>query len=154
MDCKERLEAYLRENHIPFQVQHHPLAYTAQEIAESEHVSGNNFAKVVVVFASGKMVMLALPASHKVDIAKASELFGDLRLAEEDEFEIAFPDCEVGAMPPFGNLYGLTVFVDRTLADDDAIVFQAGTHTDTISMKYADFERLVRPIEAEFAQAA
>jgi Ala-tRNA(Pro) deacylase len=99
-------------------------------------------------------MMLALPASRQVDLERARDLFGELRLAEEDEFDPVFADCELGAMPPFGNLYGITVFVDRSLADDESILFQAGTHTDTISMRYSDFERLVHPIEAEFAEAA
>ncbi|HZP25687.1 MAG TPA: YbaK/EbsC family protein [Dehalococcoidia bacterium] len=154
MNCKEKLEQYLREHKVPFTVHHHPVAYTAQELAESEHVTGKAVAKVVMVFAGGKMMMLALPASHQVDLQRAHELFGELRLAKEDEFDPVFPDCEVGAMPPFGNLYGLTVFVDRSLADDESILFQAGTHTDTISMKYSDFERLVHPVEADFARAA
>ncbi len=153
MNCKDRLEAYLRENKVPFQVQHHPVAYTAQEIAASEHVPGKMLAKVVVVFADGKMVMLALPAPYRVDLAKAAGVLGAkaVRLAHEEEFAAAFPDCEVGAMPPFGNLYGLPVYVDKALAEDETIVFQAGTHTDTVSLKYADFQRLVKPSVAEFA---
>jgi Ala-tRNA(Pro) deacylase len=154
MNCKEKLEYYLREHHVPFSVHHHPAAYTAQELAESEHVPGKSVAKVVMVFARGKLMMLALPASRQVDLERARDLFGELRLAEEDEFDPVFADCELGAMPPFGNLYGITVFVDRSLADDESILFQAGTHTDTISMRYSDFERLVHPIEAEFAEAA
>ena len=153
MKCKDRLEAYLRENKVPFQVQHHPKAFTAQEIAASEHIPGKMLAKVVIVFADGKMAMLALPAPYRVDLAKASALLGakEVRLAREEEFAAAFPDCEVGAMPPFGNLYDLSVYVDKALAEDESIVFNAGTHTDTMSMSYADFERLVRPTVAEFA---
>lgn len=153
MNSKDKLEAYLRDSKVPFQVQHHPVAYTAQEIAASEHVPGKMLAKVVMVLADGKMVMLALPAPYRVDLAKASAILGakEVRLAHEEEFAAAFPDCEVGAMPPFGNLYDLPVYVDKALAEDETIVFQAGTHTDTISMKYADFERLVRPTVAEFA---
>lgn len=154
MTARARLEAYLRENHVPFQVQHHPVAYTAQEIAASEHIPGKMLAKVVIVFANGSMVMLALPAPFRVDFAKAAAALGvkEVRLAREEEFAAAFPDCEVGAMPPFGNLYGLPVYVDKALAEDETIVFQAGTHTDTMSLKYADFERLVRPTVVEFAQ--
>ena len=153
MNCKERLEAYLRDNKVPFQVQHHPVAYTAQEIAASEHVPGKMLAKVVMAFADGKMVMLALPAPYRVDLAKAGAVLGakEVRLAHEEEFAAAFADCEVGAMPPFGNLYDLPVYVDKALAEDETIVFQSGTHTDTISMKYADFERLAKPAVAEFA---
>ena len=153
MDCKERLEAFLRQNKIPFQVVHHPLAYTAQEVAAAEHVPGRMLAKVVMALADGKMVMLALPAPSRVDLAKAASTLGtkEVRLAHEEEFAAAFPDCEVGAMPPFGNLYDLPVFVDKALTEDEDIVFNAGTHTDTISMKYADYERLVKPAVGDFA---
>ncbi len=156
MKAKEKLEAYLRENKVPFQVQHHPIAFTAQEIAASEHIPGRMLAKVVIVLAEGKMVMLALPAPYRVDLAKAAALLGakEVRLAREEEFAAAFPDCEVGAMPPFGNLYDLPVYVDKALAEDETIVFNAGTHMDTMSLKYADFERLVRPTVAEFAYHA
>ena len=153
MQCKDRLEAYLRDNAVPFQVQHHPLAYTAQEVAASEHIPGKLMAKVVVAFIDGTMAMLALPAPHRVDAAKAAAALGakEVRLAHEQEFAAAFPDCEVGAMPPFGNLYDLPVYVDKALAEDETIVFRAGTHTDTMSVKYADFERLAKPTVADFA---
>ena len=153
MNCKDKLEAYLRDSQVPFQVQHHPVAYTAQRIAASEHIPGKMVAKVVIVLADGKSVMLALPASHRVNFPKAESALGakEVRLAREEEFAAVFPDCPVGAMPPFGNLYNLAVFVDRALQEDETIVFQAGTHTDTMSLKYADFERLVHPTVAEFA---
>jgi Ala-tRNA(Pro) deacylase len=156
MQCKARLEAYLRDNQVPFRVQHHPVAYTAQEVAASEHIPGKLLAKVVMAFADGKLVMLALPAPYRVDPAKAAAALRaeEVRLAHEAEFAAAFPDCEVGAMPPFGNLYGVPVYADRALGEDDTIVFRAGTHTDTMSLKYADFERLVRPTVAEFAHRA
>jgi Ala-tRNA(Pro) deacylase len=111
-------------------------------------------AKVVVVQADDKMVMLALPASYRVYESKLAAVLGsrEVRIAREDEFASAFPDCEVGAMPPFGNLYGVPVVVDRSLVEDDTIVVQAGTHTDTLSLKYADFARLVKPTVAEFAR--
>ena len=154
MDCKERLEAHLREGKVPFQVQHHAIAFTAQEIAASEHVPGKMLAKVVMVLADGKMAMLALPAPYRVDLEKAAAVLGakEVRLAREEEFAAAFPDCEVGAMPPFGNLYDVPVYVDEALAEDETIVCQAGTHTDTISLKYADYERLARPTVAAFAR--
>jgi Ala-tRNA(Pro) deacylase len=153
MACKEKLETYLRENRVPFQMQHHPTAYTAQEVAQAERIPGKMVAKVVIVFAGGKTAMLALPAPYRVDLAKAGTLLGaeDVRLAQESEFSAAFPDCEVGAMPPFGNLYGLPVYVDAALAEDETIVFQAGTHTDTMSVTYTDFERLARPKTGQFA---
>jgi len=152
MDCKDRLEAYLREKQVPFEVRHHPRAITAQEVAASEHVPGKMLAKTVMVLADGKMVMLALPAPYQVDVDKAGKVLGvEVRLAHEEEFENTFPDCEVGAMPPFGNLYEVPVYVEAALAEDETIVFRAGTHTDTMSVSYADFERLVEPTIAEFA---
>ena len=153
MNCKERLEAYLRDNKVPFQIIHHPLAYTAQEVAAAEHIPGKMLAKVVMVFADGKLAMLALPAPHRVDLSKAATVLKakEVRLAHEEEFAAAFPDCEVGAMPPFGNLYDVPVYVDKTLTEDVDIVFNAGTHTDTISLRYADYERLVKPAVADFA---
>ena len=154
MACRDRLEAYLRENGVPFEVQHHPRAVTAQEVAASEHVPGKMLAKVVMVSADGGMAMLSLPAPYQVDLEKAAKMLGaeEARLAREEEFEGAFPDCEVGAMPPFGNLYGLPVYVEEALAEDETIFFRAGTHTDTMSVGYADFERLVEPTVGRFAR--
>lgn len=154
MGCKEDLEKYLRENKVPFQVQHHAVAYTAQEVAAAEHVPGRMLAKVVLLADNGNQYMFVLPAPAKVDLDKASTVLGvqEVRLAREEEFADRFPGCEVGAMPPFGNLYDIPLYVDRSLSEDETIVFEAGTHTDTMSMKYADFERLARPTVAEFAR--
>jgi Ala-tRNA(Pro) deacylase len=153
LNCKDRLEDYLRKNAVPFEVQHHPRVVTAQEVAATEHIPGKMLAKTVMVLADGEMVMLALPASYQVDLEKAGGVLeaAEVRLAEEEEFENAFPDCEVGAMPLFGNLYDLPVYVEEALAEDETIFFRAGTHTDTMSVGYADFERLVEPTVAEFA---
>ena len=156
MQCKDRLEEYLHEHQIPFQVQQHPIAFTAQDVAAREHIPGKMVAKEVIVFADGKMVMLALPAPYRVDFSRATPALGakEVHLADEAELSVAFPDCEVGAMPPFGNLYHLPVYVDKSLAEDETIVFPAGTHTETMSLKYADFERLVTPTVAEFVHRA
>jgi Ala-tRNA(Pro) deacylase len=154
MNCKRRLEEYLRENEVPYQTQHHPRAITAQEVAATEHVPGKIFAKTVMIATDdGEMCMLALPAPYHVNPEKAAAALGaqEARLADEGRFAETFPDCEVGAMPPFGNLYGVPVYVDETLASDESIVFRAGTHTDTMSVAYADFERLVEPTIADFA---
>ena len=117
MQCKDRLEAFLRDNAVPFQVQHHPLAYTAQEVAASEHIPGQIMTKVVMAYADGKLVMLALPASRRVDATKAAAALGakEVHLAHEEQFAVTFPDCQVGAMPPFGNLYNVPVYVDTAL---------------------------------------
>lgn len=154
MTCKERLEAYLRNNHVAYQVQHHAYAFSAQRVAHSEHVSGKRLAKVVIVMADGKLTMLVLPAPARLDLAKAGAVLGarEIRLAREAEFAAAFPDCDLGAMPPFGNLYGLPVYVDQALAVNETIYFEAGTHTDTMSLAYADFARLVQPTVADLSQ--
>ena len=156
MPCKEKLENYLRGQQIPFQEQQHPIAFTAQDVAAREHIPGKQVAKVVVVFADGKEVMLVLPASYRVDFNRLAPALGasQVRLADEIELRTAFPDCDVGAMPPFGNLYQLPVYVDKSLAEDETIVFPVGTHTETMSLKYADFERVVKPTLAEFAYPA
>lgn len=156
MDCKERLESCLREHKVAFEVQEHPEAFTAQEVAASEHVSGRMFAKVVMVRADGALRMLVLPASERVDLGKARSALGasKVRLATETEFAAAFPDCDAGAMPPFGHLYGLRIHVDEALARNERIVFQAGTHTTTMWMRYADYAELERPSVADLAARA
>lgn len=152
MDARDRLESYLGENGVAFEVLEHPTAYTAQKIAASEHVPGRMFAKVVIAAADGDLVMLVLPAPSVVDVGKLSELLGkEARLASESEFAPAFPDCQPGAMPPFGNLYDVPVYVDEALGRNERIVFQAGTHSVTMSVPYADFERLVGPTLADVA---
>jgi Ala-tRNA(Pro) deacylase len=153
VECRDRLENYLRDNRVPFEEQHHPRAVSAQEVAASEHLPGRMLAKTVMVLADGQMVMLALPAPYQVDLEKAAAALGveEARLAEEEQFADTFLDCELGAMPPFGNLYGVPVYVEKTLAQDETIVFRSGTHTQTMSVSYSDFERLVEPTVAQFA---
>jgi Ala-tRNA(Pro) deacylase len=154
MQCKERLEAYLRENQVPFQEQQHSRAFSAQRIAECEHVSSKKVAKAVIAIVDGKMISLVLPASCHADLELVRVALGaqSIWLAHEAEFASAFPDCEVGAMPPFGNLYNIPVYVEKSLASEEMIIFPAGTYTDTISLKYADFERLVHPQVMAFAR--
>lgn len=151
--AKEKIEAYLRENGVAYELHHHPPAYTSQRVAQSEHIPGKFVAKVVVVFADDRMALLALPAPLHVDLKKAASVLGakEVRLAAEDEFAGHFPDCDVGAVPPLGNLYGLPLYVDSALAQDERIVFDAGTHTDAISVTYEDFARLAKPEVADFA---
>ena len=153
MDCKTRLEQYFRDNGVGYQIMTHPVAYTAQEVAAAQRVPGKQVAKVVIVLADGKAVMLAQPANSRIDFAKLKDVLGaqEVRLARENEFSDLFPDCDTGAMPPFGNLYDVPVYVDRALSEDVEIVFQAGTHRETMRITYQDYARLARPTVADFA---
>jgi len=153
--CKDKLAAYLRANQVPFETQHHRTAYTAQDVAASEHLPGQLMAKVVLAVADGALIMLVLPANQRADLTKVRAALEarELWLAEEHDFARRFADCEIGAMPPFGNLYDLPVYVDHTLTDDPAIVFQAGTHRETMRIRYADFARLVKPPVVDIARA-
>ncbi len=153
MDCKARLEQYFRENGVGFQTMTHATAYTAQEVAAAQRVPGRQVAKVVMVLADAKIMMLVMPASYRIDFAKLKSGLGvqDVQLAREKDFSALFPDCDTGAMPPFGNLYDVPVYVDQVLTEDAEIVFQAGTHRDTLKIAYADYARLARPIIADFA---
>ena len=130
----------------------HSSAYTAQEVAASAHIPGRILAKTVMVIIDGAMAMAVLPSSHRVLLDDLRDLIDtdDIRLAHEDEFKTLFPDCEPGAMPPFGNLYDMSVYVSPDLAEEDEIAFNAGSHTEVIKMSYYDFERLVRPHVASF----
>ena len=152
--CRDRLERYLREQGVAYELRHHPLAYTAQEVAASEHVPGRELAKTVIAKgADDRLVMVVLPATRTVHLGRLAAALGteQARLAEERDFATAFPDCETGAMPPFGNLYGVPVYADRSLAADEHIVFRAGTHTDTLRVAYADFAKLVNPTVVDIA---
>jgi Ala-tRNA(Pro) deacylase len=153
MQCRERLEAWFREQRVSFDRQQHSEAFTAQQVAAAEHISGYWVAKVVMAVADGMLAMLVLPAPHRVDLVRLKGVLraGSVRLAREEEFANLFPDCETGAMPPFGNLYGVPVYVDVRLAQDPHIVFNAGTHRETMRIAYADYERLARPDVADFA---
>jgi Ala-tRNA(Pro) deacylase len=152
--CREELESYLHQNQVAFQVQHHAVAYTAQEVAASQHISGRTVAKVVMAFEDERLVMLVLSADRRVDLRRTADALGarEVRVAREQDLENTFPGSDLGAMPPFGNLYDLPVYVDRTLAEDETIVCRAGTHTDTISLRYVDFRRLVQPVVADLAR--
>ena len=142
-----KLREFLDSNNVRYVAISHSTAYTAQEIAASAHIKGKNVAKTVMVTLDGKLAMAVLPASLRLDMNLLREAAGgaQAKLASEAEFRDKFPDCETGAMPPFGNLYGLEVFVAKSLADDAEIAFNAGTHTELIQLAYADFERLVKP---------
>ena len=143
----DRLKKYLEENHVRYVTVSHPPAFTAQEIAATAHVPGKDLAKTVMVKVDGRMAMVVLPAPDKVSAARLKEITGasDVELATEREFAELFPRCEVGAMPPFGNLWGMEVFADSRLCDDETIIFNAGSHTELVKLAYADYERLVHP---------
>ena len=148
-----RVKDFLDRQNVPYTHHVHRTAYTAQEVAAEEHIPGKMMAKTVIAKAGDQLVMVALPASARLDLEAVRRLVGnkEARLASELEFTGAFPDCDVGAMPPFGNLYHVPVYVDAALAEDEEIAFNAGTHQDSIHMKYADFARLVKPTVASLA---
>jgi Ala-tRNA(Pro) deacylase len=147
MRCRERLQDHLATNGVAFELEQHRVAYTAQDLAAAEHVSGKRVAKVVVVMAGGDPAMLVLPASSQVDLGRVAAEFGteDIRLAKEDEFAGLFEDCEVGAMPPFGSLYSMPVWVDQSITKAPEITFPAGSHRESMRIRYSDFERLENP---------
>ena len=143
----KKLKEYLNNENIKYVSIFHSRAFTAQEIAASAHVSGKELAKTVMVKLDGDMAMAVLPADHQVDFAALTQASGKNKaeLATEDEFRGKFPECEIGAMPPFGNLYGMDVYVDDSLAEDEEIAFNAGSLIELIKMAYEDYEKLVHP---------
>lgn len=153
MTVLRKLRDYLDGNQIRYEVGYHARVYTAQEIAAAQHVPGKEMVKVVMVKADGKVVMLVLPASYRVDRKKLKGVLSckKVGMTKEEEFQELFPDCEIGAMPPFGSLYNLEVWVDQVLAENESIVFQAGSHVETLRIKYSDYARLVNPRVADFS---
>ena len=153
MKCRERMEKYLRENGVGFEVKTHEQAFTMQEVAAALHVPGNQVAKVVIVCADKDKAMLVLPAPYRMNVDLVRDLVGakKIRLAKEEEFTDLFPDCATGAMPPFGNLYGVPVYVDRSMAEEPDMVFRIGTHRETMRIAYADFVRLAQPVVGDFS---
>jgi len=149
-----QLTEFLETNHIHYSVISHLTAFTAQGIAAVAHISGREMAKTVIVKVDGKMATAVLPASSKIDLdlLKRAARAERVDLATEWQFKDLFPDCEIGAMPPLGNLYGVTVFVDSTLTKNKEIAFNAGSHRELIRMSYSDFERLVHPRVANFSK--
>ena len=149
----KKLKDLLDSNNIKYVTIRHSAAYTAQEIAASSHISGKEMAKTVMVKINGEMAMAVLPASKQVDFDLLKETTGadSVELASEDEFKDMFGECEVGAMPPFGNLYGMEVFVAESLTEDEEIAFNAGSRTELIKLSYKDFERLVKPKIMKFS---
>jgi len=149
----QKLKKFLDDNKVKYVKISHSPTYTAQEIAASAHVPGKEMAKTVIIKVDGKMAMAVLPAPHKVDFKLLKAAIGakSVELATEQEFADSFPECEPGAMPPFGNLYDMDVYVAEKLAADKEIAFNAGSHTELFRLAYKDFERLAKPKVVKFA---
>jgi len=148
-----KIKEFLDSNKVKYVIVQHSPAYTAQEVAAAAHISGKELAKTVMIKIEGKIAMAVLPASYKISFDQLKEVLGvdDVKLAYEQEFMEKFPDCEVGAMPPFGNLYGLDVYVAESLAEDEEIAFNACSHTELIKMRFDDFEKLIKPVRLKFS---
>jgi Ala-tRNA(Pro) deacylase len=150
-----KLKTFLDEYDVKYvSIQHSP-AYTAAEVAESAHIPGLELAKTVMVWINDQMAMAVVPASHRVDFERLAEVAGavEAQLASEEDFKELFPTCDTGAMPPFGNLYGMRVFVEKALTQDFEIAFSAGSHSEVIRLAYADYERLVEPEIGSFSHS-
>ena len=147
-----RLKEFLDSHHVKYATLSHLPAYTAGETAEEAHIPGRELAKTVMVKLDGELAMAVLPATHTIDFDKLKKATGakTAELAKECEFRDRFPDCEVGAMPPFGNLYGMEVYVEEALSWDEIIGFNAGTHSEIVKLAYTDYEALVHPKAVHF----
>jgi len=156
MAIPQRICDYLDSQDIPYDVLHHAQAFTGQDVAHSLHVSGKKCVKAVVVKGDERTALVVIPASHRVSFPELTSALEVSRLDMLPEGQIAelFPDCDLGAVPPFGNLYGLEVWVDRSVADAEQIIFCAGTHEDCVRMRYSDFARLTLPRLGRFAELA
>ena len=148
-----KVQEFLKENSVWFEPIRHRPTFTAQYTAQAVHARGDEVAKTVVLKANGTYVLAVLQATHKIDLMRAREALAtqSLELAAEQDFKSVFPDCELGALPPFGSQYGLKTLVDEPLTHDEQIVIEGNTHEEAIRMKYADFERLERPQVAAFS---
>ena len=156
MAISKKLKGLLKKEKVKFEHVTHPEVYTTQEVAAVEHERGRYVIKTVVLKADGNFVLAAVPAALKVDTEALGKLLGakEVVVAEEHEFASLFPDCEVGAMPPFGKLYDLPLWIDERLTKSEHVVFNAGTHADTVKMSFADYQRLASPQVGEFAVMA
>jgi len=154
MPFSNRVKDFLEVNQVPFKHTVHPLAYTAREVASAEHLPPRDVAKVVIVSADSGYQMVVLPANRALDLSELRTHLGmsHARLATEEEIGRLFPDCDLGAMPPFGNLYQMPVYVDSALALDDWFAFNAGSHTDVIHMRFKDYRWLVNPVVLPLAR--
>jgi Ala-tRNA(Pro) deacylase len=150
----QKLKKFLDDNGIKYVSMQHSAAYTAQEVAALAHIPGELMAKTVMVKIDGKMAMAVVPASHQIDFDRLREVAGaeSVELASEEEFKDYFPACDVGAMPPFGNLYDMPVYCANALSEDVEIAFSAGSHSELIRLSFADYEQLVQPEIASFSK--
>ncbi|NIA14957.1 MAG: deacylase [Nitrospiraceae bacterium] len=148
-----KLKDFLDNHHVRYTSIMHPQTFTAQKTAQVTHIKGREMAKTIIVKTDGRLCMVVLPADRHVSLSKLKAATGAhaIELASEDTFRSLFPECEVGAMPPFGNLYGMEVFEEQELTRDSEIAFNAGSHTEVIRMAYKDYERLVQPTAGDFA---
>jgi Ala-tRNA(Pro) deacylase len=149
----QTLREFLDQHLVKYVVIEHSPVYTMQEVASATHIPGKELAKTVIIEIDGRLAMAVLPASQRVELEQLRDAVGAGRvtLAREDVFRDRFPECEPGAMPPFGNLYDMDVYVADTLTEDEEIAFNAGSHTQLVRMSYKDFERLVQPQVLHFA---
>jgi Ala-tRNA(Pro) deacylase len=156
MSVSQRILEHLDSQKLSYELVPHAQAFASQEVAQTLHVSGKRFAKAVVLDADGRLLMAVLPASHRLDLHRLKEELNVKKLEMVPEGELAkfCPDCELGAFPPFGHLYGMDVWVDRSLGQSEEIMFNAGSHTEAIRMKYSDFAKLATPHVARFADLA
>jgi Ala-tRNA(Pro) deacylase len=147
MPLTERLRSFLDANHTEYTLTLHPRAFTAREVAMAERLPAREVAKTVVVFGDAEYHMVVIPANKLVDFQELRPALGlsQVRLATEEELARIFPDCELGAMPPIGSLYGVSVYLDSSLAAQPEIAFNAGTHREVIHMRTAEFRRIVHP---------
>lgn len=149
----KKLKEFLDSHNVKYVNITHSPAYTAQEIAASAHIHGKELAKTIMVLVDGKMAMAVLPATCTIDFDHFRKAIRarKIELASEENFKDMFPDCEVGAMPPFGNLYGMVVYADKSLEEDAEIAFNAGSHSELIRLSYQDFDKLVKPNVLKFS---
>jgi len=148
------LQSFLDQMGVHYRVSRHDTAYTAQDLAATEHIPGRQVIKPVVIRADGQFVMCALPASHRVDLEELRDQLQvrHIDLADETSLSNLFPDCELGAEPPIGRMYGMPTLMDESLIADDHVTFQAGTHQDAVTMTLADFRRVAQPEVAHFGR--
>jgi Ala-tRNA(Pro) deacylase len=154
MPIPQRIRDYLDSQNVPYETLHHSQAFTAQEVAHSLHVSGKKCVKAVVASGDNKLVIVVMPASHRLNFQelKSALKTDQLEMLLESELVDLFPDCDLGAIPPLGNLYGIEVWVDRAVANAERILFCAGTHEDCIRMRYSDFAKVTRPYLGHFSE--